>query len=123
MNKAQAIARMVKLGTVSEVVASSIHFANVNSAKDVWWLDIPLAKLDSAGSSKIGLLLYDQRSDQLYYLEVPTFYLKDNLNRLVVRSAKGCISLELSTEAHKLFRDVRPAGGGVNFAQFLKYPG
>jgi hypothetical protein len=27
----------------------------------------------------------------------------------------------LSTDTHKLFRDIRPAGGGVNFAQFLKY--
>ncbi|MDQ3668397.1 MAG: hypothetical protein M3410_17845 [Acidobacteriota bacterium] len=103
MNKAQAIARMVKLGKVSVVDASSIHFANINSAKDVWWLDIPLAKVVSAGSSKIELLLYNQKSDQLYYPEVPTSYLKNNLNRLVVRSAKGCISLELSTEAHKLF--------------------
>ncbi len=122
MNKAQAIARMVRVGAVSEVAASSIHFANVNSAKEVWWLDIPLAKLDTVGNSKIGLLLYDDRSDHLYYLEVPKTYLKDNLNRLVLRSAKGCISLELSTEAHKLFRDVRPTGGGVNFAQFLKEP-
>ncbi|MFN2531086.1 MAG: hypothetical protein ABR555_07295 [Pyrinomonadaceae bacterium] len=122
MNKAQAIARMVRLGVVSEVAASSIHFSNINSAKDVWWLDIPLAKLDSAGSQKIGLLLYDDKSDQLYYLEVPKSYLKDHLSRLVVRATKGCISLELSTDSHKLFRDVRPAGGGVNFGQFLKYP-
>ena len=122
MNKAQAIARMVRLGVASEVAASNIHFANVNAAKDVWWLDIPLAKLDSAGSQKIGLLLYDDKSDQLHYLEVPKSYLKDNLSRLVVRAAKGCISLELSTEAHKLFRDVRPTGGGVSFAQFLKGP-
>jgi len=123
MNKGQAIARIVRQGLVSEVTSSNIHFANVNSAKDVWWLDIPLAKLESARNPTIGLLLYEQRSDQLYYLEVPKSYLRDNLNRLVVRSSKGCISLELSTEAHKLFRDVRPTGSGVNFSQFLKRPG
>ena len=71
---------MVRFGLVSEVAASSIHFANINSAKDVWWLDIPLAKLDSAESQKIGLLLCDNKSDQLYYLEVPKSYLKGNLS-------------------------------------------
>lgn len=122
MNKAQAIAHIVHQGLASEVTASSIHFANVNSAKNVWWLDIPLAKLAIVSGPRIGLLLYEQRCDRLHYLEVPKSYLKDNLNRLVVRSSKGCIGLELSTEPHKLFRDVRPTGGCVNFAQFLKPP-
>jgi hypothetical protein len=121
MNKSEAIARIARRMSSTEVAAGSIHFANVNSSKDVWWLDIPLAKLSSGGNLNIGLLLYDHRPDQLHYLEVPKSYLRDNQNRLVVRAEKRCISLELSTETHKLFRDVRPAGSGVNFAQFLKY--
>lgn len=119
MNKAEAIARITRRTNLSEFTSGSIHFANVNSSKDVWWIDIPLAKISGGGS--IGFLLYDHRPDQLHYLEVPTSYFRDNHNRLVVRTVKQCVSLELSTETHKLFRDVRPAGGGVNFAQFLKY--
>jgi len=120
MNKSEAIARIARGTHSSEITAGSIHFANVNSSKDVWWLDVPLAKISSGGSVNIGLLLYDHRPDQLHYLEVSKSYLRDNQNRLVVRAEKRCISLELSTETHKLFRDVRPSGGGVNFAQFLK---
>ena len=119
MNKAEAIARIARRTNLSEFTSGSIHFANVNSSKDVWWLDIPLGKISSGGS--IAFLLYDDRSDQIHFLEVPKSYFRDNLNRLVVRTVKQCVSLELSTETHKLFRDVRPAGGGVNFAQFLKY--
>jgi hypothetical protein len=54
-----------------------------------------------------------------YVLEVPKSYLKDRMPGLVVRADKGCISLELSTERSKLFRDVRGTGGGVSFGQFL----
>ena len=121
MNKSEAIARIARCTNSSEFTSGRIHFANVNSSKDVCWLDIPLAKISSGGSINIGLLLYDHRPDQLHCLEVPKSYLRDNQNRLVVRAKKQCISLELSTETHKLFRDVRPAGGEVNFAQFLKY--
>src|SRR5215211_6398857 len=92
MNKAEAIARIARRTDVSEFTAGSIHFANVNSSKDVWWLDIPLAKISRDGS--IGFLLYDHRPDQLYYLEVPTSYFRDNHDRLVVRTVKQCVSLD-----------------------------
>jgi len=86
----------------------------------VWWLDIPVAKLSQAGSPNLGLLLYDHRCDRLYYLDVPKAYFRENQSRLVIRNEKECISLELSTEAQKMFRDVRPGSDGINFGQFLK---
>lgn len=71
MNKSEAIARITRRTSLSEVAAGGIHFANVNSAKDVWWLDISLAKAKSDGSPNIALLLYDHRPDQLPYLGFP----------------------------------------------------
>lgn len=118
MNRSEAIAIIRRRGT-SSVTPNSFHFANVNASKDVWWLDIPVAKLDQSGDSKIGLLLYDEQRGCLYVLEVPKLYVKDHVSDLVVRTEKGCISLELSTERAKMFRDVRPTGGGVSFGQFL----
>lgn len=119
MNRSEAIAIVRSRGN-SSVTASSFHFANVNAAKDVWWLDIPIAKVSQSGESSIGLLLYDERPGRLYLLEVPKSYFKDHERDLVVRVEKGCISLELSTENAKMFRDVRPTGGGIPFGQFLK---
>jgi hypothetical protein len=101
-------------------MTSSIHFANVNASKDVWWLDIPISKLSQSGNSNIGLLLFDHRLDRLYYLEIPKGFFKDNQRRLVTRSERECISLELSTDNAKIFRDVRPGGDGVDFSRFLK---
>ena len=118
MNRSEAIAIVRQRGR-SSVTPSSFHFANVNVAKDVWWLDIPIMKLDKSGDSNIGLLLYNGNPGYLYVLEVPKSYFKEHLRDLVVRTEKGCISLELSTEHSKMFRDVRPTGGGVSFGQFL----
>lgn len=119
MNKSEAIARIAQRSNASEIKTSSIHFANVNASKDVWWLDIPIAKLSQGGNSNISLLLYDYRSDMLYYLEIPKDYFKDNQRRLVMRREKECISLELSTDNSNIFRDVRPSGDGVDFSRFL----
>ena len=118
MNRSEAIA-IIRRGGRTSVAPGSFHFANVNAAKDVWWLDIPLKKLDQSSVSKIGLLLYDGTSHELHVLEVPKSYVKDHLKDLVVRTEKGCISLELSTKPSNMFRDVRPTGGGVSFRQFV----
>jgi hypothetical protein len=118
MNRSEAISIVRRRGT-SSVTPASFHFANVNAAKNVWWLDIPVTKLTQSGDSNIGLLLYDDRPSLLHVLEVPKSYFKDHVRDLVVRQEKGCISLELSTERAKMFRDVRPTGGGVSFGQFL----
>lgn len=119
MNKSEAIARIARLPVASGITTRSVHFANVNSSKDVWWLDIPVGKLSQAGNSNISLLLYDHRSGQLHYLDVPKSYFIDNQRRLVTRTEKRCISLELSTDKSTMFRDVRPGGDGVDFSRFL----
>ncbi|HWN08677.1 MAG TPA: hypothetical protein VNO50_05290 [Pyrinomonadaceae bacterium] len=119
MNKSEAIARIARLPGASGIRTNSVYFANVNSSKDVWWLDIPVEKLSQAGSSNISLLLYDDRSGKLHYLDVPKSYFIDNQRRLITRTEKGCISLELSTDKSKMFSDVRPGGDGIDFSRFL----
>jgi hypothetical protein len=98
----------------------STHFANVNARKDVWWFDIPVSKIESSAYEHIHLLLYDRHSDRLHHLQVPVKYFRQNLARLVVRQDRGTISLELSSNNSKLFRDVRPTGDSVEFRQFLQ---
>ena len=49
MNRSEAIAIIRRRGN-SSVTPSSFHFANVNAAKDVWWLDIPIAKPSAWGT-------------------------------------------------------------------------
>jgi hypothetical protein len=94
-------------------------FANINSAVDVWWLDIPLERIAASARDDIHILLYDHRSETLHHLKVPNDYFRENLSAMVVRSDTNRISLHLVAEdGPRLFQDVRPGGGGVRFAQF-----
>ena len=118
IKKPEAIARINRLDREAGLDDRNTNFANINARKDVWWLDIPLSKISRAGIAEINLLLYDQRSDELHFLRVPVDYMRANLGRLVVREDKAVISLELSADRTRLFQDVRPKSGGVQFRQF-----
>jgi hypothetical protein len=118
IKKPEAIARINRLYGQGGLDDRNTHFANVNARKDVWWLDIPLSKISRAGITEINLVLYDQHSDKLHFLRVPIDYMRANLGRLVVREDKAVISLELAADQTRLFQDVRPTSGGVQFGQF-----
>ena len=64
--------------------------------------------------------MYDHRTDEIHYLQVPMQYLRENLSRLVVREDKDFVSLELSAERSRMFKDLRPKSGGVQFVQFKR---
>jgi hypothetical protein len=119
MEKSDAIRRINQLYKIAELNNRNTHFSNINSAKDVWWFDIPLKKASQNADRLIHLLLYDHRSKKLHYLRVPTTYIRGNLSKLVIRDEKKTISLELSADRWKLFQDVRPTSGGIGFGQFL----
>jgi hypothetical protein len=118
MKKREAINRINKSYGGAKLHFQNTYFANTNAQKNVWWFDIPLSKLSSVDLAELNLLLYDRSKDDLHHLRVPTAYLRANQSRLVVREEKATISLELSTDETKLFRDVRPTGGSVEFMQF-----
>jgi hypothetical protein len=119
MNRSNAIALLAQQGSI-EVTSSNSHFANINSSKNVWWLDLPISKVSQVSDPHIHLLLYDQQEGTLHHLAIPKSYIKQNQQRLVTRESKGCISLELSADENRKFHDVRPKGCGVEFKQFLK---
>ncbi len=97
--------------------AEVIHFANINKAQPVWWLDIPLKKLDKHDFLVFALC---NKKQQLEVLGTPTSFLQENLHRLSVRKDRGVISLELSCQPQNLFECVRPRNCGISFAQFQR---
>ncbi|MNR27134.1 hypothetical protein D3C85_1443900 [compost metagenome] len=67
--------------------------------------------------------MHNPKTDELFHLKVPTVYMRERLEGLVVRNAgkrKSTVSLELSADKDSFLKDVRPAGTGVGFAQFLQ---
>ena len=95
------------------------HFANVNSRKLVWWIEIPLIKFTSGEYQELDILVFEGGLNILHHLRVPTNYIKDNLPMFYVRKDKESISLELSVDNRNKFEDIRPKSGKMQFSQFL----
>ena len=94
-----------------------ISFSNINTAKDVWWLEIPRQKWADKNLEFLVLALCD-KDTQLHVLKVPTCYLRDHLSELDRRQDNHAISLELSCKRTDLFHCTRPSRCQVSFKQF-----
>lgn len=113
MDKAQALDR---LGIEPTQLT---RFANINSAKDVWWVDIPLSVLADSEAESVDLALFDGRTSELHHLRIPVGFLNENLTALHVRDDVAKVSLELAVDSPDRFRNVVPVDSGVSFAPFL----
>ena len=118
IKKSEAIERARKLYGAVKLGLRNTFFSNINAAKEVWWFEFPVAKMSPEAEEQINFLMYDHRTDEIHYLRVPTEYLRENLSRLMIRKDKPFVSLELSAERSRMFKDLRPKSGGVQFGQF-----
>ncbi len=106
----------------STVTMQVIRLSEKNSNRNIWWFDIPVSRLAIGQYEWIHLLLHTPSTDELLHLKVPTVFLREKLEGLVVRNAgkrKSTVSLELSADKDSFLKDVRPAGTGVDFTAFL----
>jgi hypothetical protein len=115
LNRKEALTKL--RGRVS---GDSAHFSNVNTAKPVWWLDIPAVKITSGKINLLTFVLYDQKENVLHILEIPTDFLRNNIDHLYPRPDKEMFSFQLSAERANKFESVKPAGSDLQFGQFLK---
>ncbi|GGP52314.1 hypothetical protein [Shewanella saliphila] len=93
--------------------SSNTHFANVNKAKPVWWIEIPINKIKSPNLPYIHLLLKSDRA--LNWLKVDRQYFVDNLAGFKVRENKDVICLEINSNTFQNM--VGP--NRASFKQFL----
>lgn len=122
LDKKQAIARRNQELGGAVLGVNNCHFTALNSNKNIWWFDIPVARLAIGQYEWIHLLLHTPSTDQLLHLKVPTVFLREKMEGLVVRNEgkrNSTVSLELSADKDSFLKDVRPAGTGVSFEQFL----
>jgi hypothetical protein len=111
--------KLVELELGNKLPSSRVHFANINVAKAVWWLEIPLTKIAPGGDGAIHLLLANAGAEQLHYLRVPTEWLRSHQSDFDVRRDKDCLSLELSSNGTDRFHDVRSGSRNTDFSPFL----
>ncbi|MEN0107828.1 MAG: hypothetical protein AAGC84_15585 [Pseudomonas sp.] len=123
IDKKTAIARRNQQLGGAVLGVNNTHFATINLNKNIWWFDIPVGRLKIGQYEWVHLLMHNHVTDELHHLRVPTVYLRNNDEGLVTRnkgSRNSTVSLELSADRDSLFQDVRPAGTGVRFAEFVQ---
>lgn len=123
LDKPLAIARRNKELGGAVLGVNNCHFTLLDGKRNIWWFDIPVARLQIGQYEWVHLLLHNPQTDQLLHLKVPTVYMREKLDGLVVRNPgkrKSTVSLELSADKDSFLKDVRPAGTGVGFAQFVQ---
>jgi len=121
LDKKQAIARRNQELGGAVLGLNNCHFTELNRNKNIWWFDIPVARLAIGQYEWVHLLMYTPTTDQLLHLKVPTVFLREKMDGLVVRNAHKRtpeLSLELSADKDSFLKDVRPTGAGVGFVQF-----
>jgi hypothetical protein len=117
VKKSQAITIVNDQGT-QNISNKTTIFSNINSAKSVYWFDIPLKRLNSKGS--LNILTYDSQHEKLYYLEVTHSYFTENISLFYVRQDKQAISLELDATIENQFQDIRTGSKRSHFRGFIK---
>lgn len=122
LDKPQAIARRNKELGGAVLGVNNCHFTLLDPKRNIWWFDIPVSRLQIGQYEWIHLLLHTPTTDELLHLKVPTVYLREHIEGLVVRNPgkrNSTVSLELSADKDSWLKDVRPAGSNVAFASFL----
>ncbi len=110
MAKADALRRMNAHCNVTVFANWNTHFSNINNNLQypVWWIYIPLKKVDAPGAQNtLHLICYDRRLYKLHHLQVPTLHFRQNIRdgKLAIIVDKDVISLELSIRSENLFQD------------------
>ncbi|PNG35033.1 hypothetical protein A1395_14335 [Pseudomonas protegens] len=121
LDKKQAIARRNQELGGAVLGVNNCHFAELNRNRNIWWFDILVTRLAIGQYEWVHLLLHTPDTNQFLHLKVPTVFLREKMEGLVIRNEgkrKAALSLELSADKDSFLKDVRPAGTGVNFAQF-----
>ena len=121
LDKKQAIARRNQDLGGAVLGVNNCHFSELNRNRNIFWFNIPVARLAIGQYEWIHLLLHTPATDELLHLKVPTVFLREKMEGLEVRNQgkrKAALSLELSADKDSYLQDMRPGGTHLDFAQF-----
>jgi len=116
MNKQEA-SRIVNEHIGSPILnpnrGGNVSWANINIAKDVWWIDIPVKKF----KENFHLILNNARKNYFYWISIDKNKVTSPYNYFR-KLRDNYISIELSTRETNKFVDVKSGGTGVDFEKF-----
>ncbi|MQT41361.1 hypothetical protein GHO45_10540 [Pseudomonas sp. FSL R10-0765] len=83
LDKKQAIARRNQELGGAVLGVNNCHLATLNTNKNIWWFDIPLARLAIGQYEWVHLLLHTPSTDELLHLKVTTAFLREKREGMV----------------------------------------
>ncbi len=97
------------------VRSTNTSFASINKSKEVWWLNIPVGKLEE----QVNLLL--QGEDKVIWIQLPKNLVANLASKFKIREDKNAVDLEISADRSYLYlKDVKSGGTHFDFKPFLK---
>ncbi len=111
MNKQKAIELLQELPSIHK---ENTRFSNINTSKDVWWVEIPAVKFEK----DLNILLHTGKAILWLFVKGNTF--KNFSNFFSTRTDNEAISIELGCAKNSNYLiDIRPGGTKINFNPFL----
>lgn len=95
-------------------INGNVCWANINAAKDVWWIDIPIKKF----KNHLHLLLNDELKKIFYWISINADQIEDPYNKFR-KLRDNYISIELSSRETNEFVDIKSGGKNFNFRIFM----
>ena len=92
-------------------------FANINSAKDVWWLNVHPRKF----GSDLHIILMKQGGSGLIWLRITAGFISAPEEVFRVRPDNGLVDVEISSRRQRYMKDVKNGGTGYDFRRHVEY--
>ena len=93
---------------------TNTHFTNVNSAKEVWWFNIPPEKF----ARELHLLC--AKKTELIWLTIEKDAVLNPEKTFRLRQDKWVIDLEISCASNRYMCDVKSGGSGYDFRSHIR---
>lgn len=94
---------------------TNTSFSNINVAKKVWWINVPLKKFNEP----VNLLFND--TDEVIWIELPKNFVLNLSDVFRIREDRNVVDLEVwAGNDEQYMKDVKSGGTGFDFKPFIK---
>lgn len=117
MNKQSAMAMVNEHVGSQLLTVSNTNFANVNSQKDVWWINVNPAKF----VHELHIVLAKDGDGGLIWLRIAAGSISAPEDVFRVRKDTGYFDFEISSRPERYLKDVKSGGTEYDFTPHVEY--
>ena len=117
MDKGPAMAQVNEHVGHQLLRGDNTSFANVNSKKDVWWVNVDPRKFER----ELHLVLAKDGDSGLIWLRIAPGSIAAPEHVFRVRQDNGYVDFEISSDPDRYMKDVKSGGTEYDFAPHVEY--